>query len=88
MSHWKRTARTSPTTRAPIPLANRVYVANDAVRRGEIRRGLLYGKGPLLLAALHRELGDEAFLAFLRVVPGTPRVEVRLDEAASRPLLE
>jgi hypothetical protein len=51
---------------APIPLANRVWVTNDARRRAAIRTGLLYDKGPLLLARIHRELGEEAFLAFLR----------------------
>jgi hypothetical protein len=65
VSTWKRTAGFADDA-APIPMASRVYVANDAVRRGEIRRGLLYGKGPLLLAALNRELGDEQFLSFLR----------------------
>ena len=65
VGNWKRTAGFADDA-APIPMASRVYVANDAVRRGEIRRGLLYGKGPLLLASLNRELGDEAFLSFLR----------------------
>ena len=65
VGQWKRTAGFADDA-APIPMASRVYVANDAVRRGEIRRGLLYGKGPLLLAALNRDLGDERFLAFLR----------------------
>ena len=36
------------------------------MRRSEIRSGLLYDKGPLLLAALHAELGDAPFRAFLR----------------------
>jgi hypothetical protein len=65
VKQWKRTAGFADDA-APIPMASRVYVANDAIRRSEIRRGLLYGKGPLLLAALNRELGDEAFLSFLR----------------------
>jgi Peptidase family M1 domain len=62
---WRRGANFAGDA-APIPLANRVWVSDDALRRAEIRNGLLYDKGPLLLAALHRELGDEAFLAFLR----------------------
>ncbi len=65
VAQWKRTAGFADDA-APIPMASRVYVADDAIRRSEIRRGLLYGKGPLLLAALHRELGDEVFLSFLR----------------------
>jgi hypothetical protein len=62
--HWRRGANYA-TEASPIPLANRVWVANDAVRRSEIRTGLLYDKGPLLLAALDRQLGSEAFLRFL-----------------------
>jgi Peptidase family M1 domain len=65
VARWKRTAGFAEDS-APIPLASRVYVANNAVRRSEIRQGLLYGKGPLLLGALRRELGDEAFLDLLR----------------------
>lgn len=64
-AQWKRAASFA-TDAAPIPMASRVYVKNDAVRRGEIRRGLLYGKGPLVLDALRRELGDAEFLDFLR----------------------
>jgi aminopeptidase N len=44
-------------------LANWVW---DPVTRFEIRTGLLYAKGPLLLAALHKELGDDVFLKFLK----------------------
>lgn len=65
VGQWKRTAAFADDA-APIPMASRVYVADNAIRRSEIRRGLLYGKGPLLLAALNRELGDEPFLSFLR----------------------
>jgi len=50
---------------APIPMANRVWVSGDAIRRAEIRSGLLYDKGPLLLAAIHRRLGDTAFRELL-----------------------
>jgi hypothetical protein len=64
-SQWRRAASFAAET-APIPMASRVYVENDAVRRSEIRRGLLYGKGPLVLDGLRREIGDEAFLDTLR----------------------
>jgi alanyl aminopeptidase len=50
---------------APIPLANRVWVAGDALRRAEIRNGLLYDKGPILLGAIHRKIGDAAFRELL-----------------------
>jgi hypothetical protein len=65
VGHWKGNSRFA-LDKAPIPLANRVYVANDATSEDAIRTGLLYDKGPLLLAALHRELGDDAFFTFLK----------------------
>jgi aminopeptidase N len=61
---WKRGADFAAEA-APIPMANRVWVASDAVRRAEIRNGLLYDKGPLLLGAIHRRLGDAAFRELL-----------------------
>ena len=60
--HWKRRADYA-NEYAPIPLANRVW---DPVTGFDIRTGLLYDKGPILLAALHKELGDETFLTFLK----------------------
>jgi aminopeptidase N len=65
VKQWQRRAATA-TDAAPIALSNRVYISNDARMRWEIRTGLLYGKGPLVLAALHKELGDETFLTFLK----------------------
>jgi len=59
---WKRHAAYANDA-APIALANQVW---DPVTEFEIRTGLLYAKGPLLLAALHKELGDETFLTFLK----------------------
>ena len=85
---WRRGADFADDA-APIPLANRVWVASDAVRRAEIRKGLLYDKGPILLAALHREMGDAAFRAFLQSTQaalawrfGSTKEIVRLLEAA------
>jgi aminopeptidase N len=63
--HW-RTRANFATDAAPIPLANRVWVSNDATTRFAIRTGLLYDKGPVLLYTLHKELGDEAFFTFLK----------------------
>ncbi|HYX21243.1 MAG TPA: M1 family aminopeptidase, partial [Thermoanaerobaculia bacterium] len=62
---WRRAASFAADA-APIPMASRVYVARDAIRRSEIRRGLLYGKGPLVLDALRSQIGDAAFLEALR----------------------
>ena len=50
----------------PIPLANYAFVSSDAATRYFMRNGLLYNKGPALLYALHKELGDEAFFTFLK----------------------
>jgi len=75
---------------APIPLANRVWITDDARKRAAIRTGLLYDKGPLLLADLHKQVGDEAFRAFLRSCQttlgwkfGTTKEIARLLQAAS-----
>jgi hypothetical protein len=50
----------------PIPLANLAYVSSEPATRYFMRTGLLYNKGPMLLYALHKELGDEAFFTFLK----------------------
>ena len=50
----------------PIPLANEAWASGDASTTAFIRYGLLYNKGPALLYALHKELGDEAFFTFLK----------------------
>jgi hypothetical protein len=62
---WKQEAKDAANL-ATIPTANRVQnAANPGV--AYLRRfGLLYGKGALLLAALHKELGDQLFLTFLK----------------------
>jgi hypothetical protein len=48
---------------APIPLANEIYDPHTGFL---LRTGLLYDKGPLLLSALHKQLGDDLFLTFLK----------------------
>jgi hypothetical protein len=65
VSHWKPGANLA-TEKAPIPLANRVYDPSERRIQNAIRTGLLYEKGPLLLSALHKELGDQQFLTFLK----------------------
>ncbi len=65
VGHWKGRARYADDV-APIPLANRVVNWNDFTTQSAIRTGLLYDKGPLLLASLHRQLGDEVFFTFLK----------------------
>jgi hypothetical protein len=64
VSSWRgRSSRASDA--APIVLANRVDVP-DGATQFEVRTGLLYDKGALLLATLHKELGDQTFLTFLK----------------------
>ncbi|MFN2385037.1 MAG: M1 family metallopeptidase [Thermoanaerobaculia bacterium] len=65
LRHWGSRARFA-TEAAPIPLANRVSVPRDFVTEFSIRTGLLYDKGAYLLAALHRDLGDQMFLTFMK----------------------
>jgi hypothetical protein len=62
--HWRARA-TFATSEIPIPLANRAY-APEATTRYYIRTGLLYNKGPAVLRALHKELGDETFFTMLK----------------------
>ncbi len=65
LRHWK-TRASSATDAAPIPLANRVSVPNDFLTRFTIRTGLIYDKGAYLLSVLHKELGDQMFLTFMK----------------------
>ena len=61
INEWRRNGNAS-TQAATIPTANRL--------RGEgaglDRRNLVYHKGAYLLAQLHKQLGDEKFLTFLK----------------------
>ena len=63
VSTWRGRARDGATV-APIPYANRIE-GDPRMSRIE-RTSLLYDKGPLLLYALHKELGDTQFLTFLK----------------------
>jgi len=58
LAHWRADANESHNI-APIPFANRI---TDEFNRTK----LLYGKGPYLLAALHKQVGDEPFLIFMK----------------------
>lgn len=63
VSKWKVEAAFS-TKIAPIPYANRIE--GDPMLSFRARTGLLYDKGPLLLYAIHKEIGDERFLTFMK----------------------
>ena len=62
IAHWKADANESHNV-APIPLANLIRRPNNYDGN---RTKLLYGKGPYLLNALHKQVGDEPFLVFLK----------------------
>ena len=64
VDRWRSRA-SDATAAAPIPLANRVY-HSDPFTRFSIRTGLVYDKGAYLLATLHKEVGDQTFLTFLK----------------------
>ncbi|HYS55202.1 MAG TPA: M1 family aminopeptidase [Thermoanaerobaculia bacterium] len=60
---WRGRARDGASV-APIPYANRIQ--GDPRSSFVERFALLYNKGPLLLYALHKELGDTQFLTFMK----------------------
>lgn len=53
-----------------IPFANRIAIPNDPYASFIDRTFLIYDKGALLLASLHKQLGDSKFLSFLRSLQG------------------
>jgi hypothetical protein len=60
---WRAQAKQAAAV-APIPYANRI--GGDRRLAFAARTQLLYNKGPVLLAALHKQVGDEKFLTFLK----------------------
>ena len=61
---WKADAKQS-TSIAPIALANRIE-DSDAFQGFIARTHLLYAKGPYLLSVIYKEIGDQAFLTFMK----------------------
>jgi aminopeptidase N len=64
-AHWKADAADANKW-AVIPMANRLANPGTPYAAYVTRTGLIYAKGAYLLAALHRELGDQMFLTFLK----------------------
>ena len=62
---WKSEAKDQSDVTI-IPMATRLVNWGDPYSLFAARNGLVYSKGAYLLAALHRELGDEQFLTFLK----------------------
>jgi hypothetical protein len=60
---WRANAKQSAAI-APIPYANRI--GGDPTLASSARWRLLYNKGPALLSAIHKQLGDEKMLIFLK----------------------
>jgi len=63
--NWKADAKDA-TNISTIPMANRLVNEGDPLASILARNNLIYAKGAILLAALHKELGDEQFLTFLK----------------------
>jgi Peptidase family M1 domain len=63
VSTWRGGAKMGVNV-APIPYANRIQ--GDPSVSFQQRFALLYEKGPYLLYTLHKEVGDTAFLTFLK----------------------
>lgn len=69
LAYWKANASDS-TEVSSIPLANRIAIASDPGAGFRHRTHLIYDKGAYLLAALHKQLGDDKFLTFMRSLQG------------------
>jgi aminopeptidase N len=65
LAYWK-TAASRSTDVSPIPLANRLSIPGNEEEAFRARTDLVYWKGSWLLAAIHKEIGDEMFLTFLK----------------------
>ncbi len=63
--HWQKNA-SDASKYSSILTANRVRIRGDNMTQFMTRTGLIYDKGAYLLAALHKELGDQLFLSFLK----------------------
>lgn len=66
---WRGNARDAVEV-SSIALANRIRIPNDFINQMLFRQYLIYDKGAYLLAVLHKELGDDKFLTFLRSLQG------------------
>lgn len=62
---WRDRAE-SATESATIPMANRLFGAGDGMVSGQNRQALVYFKGAYLLSQIHKEIGDDQFLTFLK----------------------
>lgn len=63
VNEWKANA-SQATSASSIPMANRL--AGDPMTAFQQRTFLVYDKGAYLLSKIHKDLGDEQFLTFLK----------------------
>ncbi len=64
-AQWQSNGKEA-SPRSTIPTANRIYNPIDSRERFMTRTGLIYDKGAWLLECIHQELGDQAFMSYLR----------------------
>jgi len=69
-NYWRGSAKEAAAI-APIPLANRIDNESDTEAAWVARTFLLYAKGPSILNSIRLEIGDDAFLKFLRSCQAT-----------------
>lgn len=62
---WKQNANYAKDA-SSIPLSNRLMHVNGGQEGFRKRTYLMYSKGAYLLSQIHKEIGDDAFLTFLR----------------------
>lgn len=63
VKNWRADAAKA-TEDSSIPMANRLFGAGD--RSGQRRSYLVYDKGAFLLSQIHKEIGDDQFLTFMK----------------------
>jgi Peptidase family M1 domain len=69
LATWRANASDASEV-STIPLANRIRIASDPIAGFIQRTYLVYDKGAYLLAALHKQLGEDKFLTFMRSLQG------------------
>lgn len=67
LSRWRNQASAYADS-GTIPFANRLRWVNDPRGAYLARTSLLYEKGALILAALHKDMGDKTFALFMKSV--------------------
>jgi aminopeptidase N len=69
LAHWRANASDAKEV-SSIPMANRIAIPSDFGAAMRNRTFLIYDKGAVLLAAIHKQLGEDKFLTFMRSLQG------------------